>query len=403
MRICITITFLLTGLLHCELPWLRVGIGGSVIGQRYSILEQDTITLTSEGKFLLDGNYNLTLGAHKLLGEFSSDIGDKSIWSHIRAKWKFALGTFDIEGSEIVEGRIPYEDVSDIVGYGRHRFNLCFSQHFGERKLSARVWMESKQYKDKSDYYYNYDLLRSKISYQLPLFGGDCNLSWSYSFRNVPDSASANYDRKQLQLSVSKLWQSGHWGEFWIEYDREHFPSETEIGSYYGLWTTSQLSIVFRKLMLELALETDIRNYDVQNDIFFNYKWFKLEATIGTDWNSWNFSAGPAATTQITANEYPGEAYADVGLKLSANCLNYTDFWMFITVEPGRRIFFSAQDAELTFSDYNFVDITFLGSIALWKTIRADASASYLPEWHTKPGDDITTSYFSLAIRYEFY
>ena len=397
------IVFLVVSLGFCELPCLRVGVGGSFISQRYNILEEDTTALTSEGKFLLDGNYEKKYGSHTLRGEISTDIGDKSTWTQLVARWNFASQLFEIEGSEIIEGRFSYQNDESIVGYGKHRFNLKLSQDFGARKISARLWVEGKRYENTSSYYYNYDLLRSKISYSFTFLGADGEAGWCYSYRSVPDSADANYDRRQIQMSLSKLWTGGNFGEVWFEYDRKHFPSETELGSYASMWTTSQLSLSFPGVMVEPSIEIESRNYDVQDEVYFNYFWLKTTLVAGTDWGMWNFSAGPLFSMQSAAEEYAMENYTDWGAEISINCFNYNKFWLFLTVEPGKRFYQSAPDTGISFSDYNFVDFSAVSSVWILKNIRADLSASYFPEWHTTPEDDISTSYISLSLRYEFY
>ncbi len=405
MRNWIGIIFLLFSLAFCELPWLRVGLGGSFISQRYTLLEDDTTSLTSEGKFLLDGNYEKKLGSHIFRGEISSDIGDKSTWAQLLARWQFASQLFEIESSELVEGRVAYSGDDDVVGYGKHRFNLRLSQNFGDKKLSARLWAEGKRYEETSSYYYNYDLLRSKISYRFGLFGADDEIAWSYSYRSVPDSADANYDRRQIQLSASKLWNDGNFGETWLEYDRKHFPSESEIGSYSAIWSTSQLSLLLSRSgwMLEPSLELENRNYDTQDDVFFDYLWLKSAVAAGKDFGMWNFSAGPLFSTQSANDEEPLESYTDWGAEISVNYFDYNKFWLFLSVEPGKRFYKSIPDTGIAFSNYNFVDLSLISSVWLIKNIRADVSASYFPEWHTTPHDDIATSYISVSLRYEFY
>ena len=381
---------------------LRVGFGGSMVGQKYSILEQDTISITTEPKILADGSYSFDLKSHKFSSEFSSDIGGESFWGNIRLKWKYKIGEFRTEMSEIIEGRAPYSKDNDIVGYFKHRFSLELGQKMDLKKLSARVWVEGKNYSQIGEFYYDYDLLRSRLSYEFPLLEGDGNISWNYSFRSVPDSADANYDRRQLELSYAKLWKAGHFSDLLIGYDRKHFPSEDESGSYSSLYFWSNQSILLGGIFIEPKIDFEKRVYDTEDDIFFDYTYLELEPMVQRDFDSWRLGVGPIYSSQWAKSQYAGESFNEFGIGVSANHLNYGVFWLFADIDFGKRFYSDVPDTESFLSDYLFVDVSGMVSVWFAKKIRADLSVSYSPEWHTRKGDNIQTSYISLEVRYEF-
>jgi len=401
------ITFLIplsciTACLFAASASLRVGLGGSIVEQNYSILEQDTISITTEPKILADGGYTLTSGNQKLTGDFSTDIGENSTWALIALSSKYTTGNFKTDLSEIIEGRIPYAPDGDIVGYTKHRFNLGMQQKFEKQKLSARLWVEGKKFSDIKFFYYNYDLLRSRLSYDFPVFSADCQVSWSYSFRSVQDSADANYDRRQLDMSMAKLWEQGHFGEFILAYDRRHFPSETERGSYSAIYLWNSVSFIIDPLFVSPALELEKRSFNTEDDIYFSYNWLDSEIMTEKDFGQWRFGAGPKVTRQKANIEYIGESFWELALKISANHLNYGKFWLFSDVSIGNRFYKDVPDTVDLYSNFAFVDISTMVSFWFAQSLRADITATYTPEWHARKRDDIETSYISFAVRYEF-
>jgi len=380
---------------------LRIGFGGSMVGQKYSIFEQDTVSITTESKILADGSYSIDLKSHKISGEFSSDIGDASFWGNTKLKWKYTLGEFNTEMSEIVEGRAPYKKNTDVVGYLKHRFNLNLAQKIDLKKISARLWVEGKSHSQVGEFYYDYDLLRSRLYYEFPIFDGDGGISWSYSFRSVPDSADANYDRRQLELSYAKLWKAGHFSDFVTGYDRRHFPSEDEHGSYSSFYFWSNQSILLGKIFIESKIDFEKRLYDNEDDIFFDYTYLEIEPSIVKNFGRWRLGTGPLYSARWAKSEYTGETFDELGIDISINHLDYGVFWLFADIDFGKRFYSDIPDTELFFSNYLFVDVS--GMLSVWFTqrIRADLSVAYSPEWHMRKDDNIQTSYISLAVRYE--
>ncbi len=387
----------------CQTPWLRVGIGGSLVGQNYSLLERDTLALTPEGKLMLDGWRGWSTAAGSLRTDAKADVGNESVWAQAKGEWRIEVGKLEIKTAELVEGRVPYDEDSDITGYGKHRFNLKLSQKTGRGELVVELWVEGKRYAQTTSYNYNYNLLRSSVSYFFPLSGWDCEIGWDFSHRSVPDSASANYDRRRLSLISSKLWESGTYAELWLELDREHFPSETQEGSYLSVWLGGQASLLLGGVCVEPSCELERRGYDVQTDTYFDYTWLSGSVLLGKDIGGWHIAAGPSASLQKADPQYVGETFADVGLKLSTDCIRYGKFWIFATLEPGRRFYSNTADTVANFSNYAFCDLSVTAAVWIKKHLRADLSASYLPEWHRVERDDIAVSYLSLAVRYEFY
>ncbi len=383
---------------------LKVGLGGSIVGQKYSILEKDTTSLTSEPKILADGDYSILLGSHKLEGQFSSDVGNKSLWGNFRLQWRYDISQFTTEISEVVEGRLPYTDYHDVVGYFKHRFNLYLQQKLNTGKISTRLWVEGKNYENTGEFYYNYDLLRSKVEYDFRLFQGNVALLWTYSFRSVPDSAQANYDRRELQFSFSKLWKNANFTDFIIAYDRKNFPSEDRRGSYSSYYLYSNFSFPISNIFLNSQMDIENRNYDTEDEIYFDYFWLEFIPSIENEFGLWQAEIGPRYAIQYADEQFIGGTYNEIGLKFSLSNLDYGKFWLFLDITPGKRFysFATAQDTSILYSDYMFVDISAMTSIWFTSSIRGDLSIIYSPEWHNRPSDDIQTSYFSFHIRYEF-
>ncbi len=381
---------------------LAVGAGFSAVGQRYYLLEQDTSALTTEPAVLFDGDYSRQTGKHKITADISGNIGTQSSWFNLGGRWKLSAGKISIQTGEKLETRFTYLSGEDIPEYFKHRFSLKLEQKSKSSAINARLWVENKKFLQQSEFCYDYSLLKSEVKYKLSTRQWNYTFGWTYSFRNVPDSADANYDRTQVDLSASQIDESGKMWDINLEYDSKNFPSEDRRGSYTAFYLTSDNSIPIRTIFFDFSFDGEVRNYAVEDEIYYDYALLSVKSRLQGDVDEFSIGAGPLFTIQHCPQNYDGTSFTEAGISLTGNFLNYKEIWFTAEINVGKRFYHSLPDSTF-FSDYIFVDLTTMLSIWFARRWRADLSAFYSPQWHQRTTDDVRTSYVLLTVKYEVF
>ncbi|MCD6530873.1 hypothetical protein J7K99_00330 [bacterium] len=382
---------------------LSVGASFSAVGQRYYILEQDTSSLSSEPAATFESAYKMERGIHDLLGEISGEIGTRSLWTLIGGRWNFSIGQFSTEISEKIEARAPYSKNSDVVGYAKHKFYLKLLQKINKNSISAKIWVENKNFSNTGEFYYDYDLLRSEIKYKFCVKKWNCYAAWRYSFRSVPDSADANYDRRQIEISGNYLGPAGQIFSAALAYDSRYFPSADHRGSYsaFSLWGDG--SVPLGTFFADISIDAERRDYTTEDEVYYDYLYLSTEGKIEKDISKLRIGAGPIVSIQSAKPQFEGASFTETGITMSANYLNYEKLWLMCDISSGKRFYSNLPDTGSFFSDYVFVDLSVMLSLWLGKRWRAELSAFYSPQWHRRNTDDIRTSYISMSVVYDVF
>lgn len=377
-----------------------VGAGGSFIQQEYVLFEQDTSSLTSEGKFVGNLQYKIKGENWRFTQRGDISIGTKTFWmkEKLSGKW------FRSYGNEQLELRLPYDSGSS--GYFKHKLYLTPKVGIADDwSIKGDVQQESKLY-TKGSYSPSYHLARLGISTEYsPSFSNALSFGYQFTSRFVPDSIEADYSGHRIDAKWTYYPATGGevyaYGEF-ITRRYPHYPDKEN--DYHEVYVDLEPQIaIVSKIFFVPTYELELYRFAEPTLIDFDYTHHTFSFGVKGELSySAQLSTSVKFLTASADTAIDGETYSELSFPLEFELFKSRKVWLSATEEPGWRFYEGENDSLSFYSNYFFNDVSLIGNLYITKKIKLSVVGSYSPEWHKVSSDDFKMSYISATVRYLF-
>ena len=328
--------------------------------------------------------------------------GTETFWGRTKGTHKWTgPSNLKLQTDLALDYRQPYK-IEGIPGYYKGVTNFRARKKWDEARGSARISFEDKQFTSKSSYSYDYSLTRARFDFGFPFIAERDELSFGYqfAFRYAPDTIKANYQRNNFYVS----WDYFEGGNFWrmdFEAERRIYNKGDLSGNHWRMYWDIAPKI---DLTLEPGLFAESYRYDVASSVYPNRD--EISLTAGAEWAFSPYiyaSVGPKYLVSW-ANLSQSDNYREYSIEMAFDWLRYRKIWIDLIVEPGSREYTEEIPEEYAYySNFGFVEFSLISSYWFTQRLRIDLTGIYSPEWHKVDEDDITTLYFSVNLKYDFF
>jgi len=384
---------------------LTAGTGFSRLEQRFVLFEQDTISASNEGKFFIEGSTGKQYGNNKLKANAMLSAGTETFWGRTKGAWDWTgPNNLKLSSDLAFDVRQPY-DTEDMPGYFKVAANSRIRKRWSDANGSVLVSFEDKKYTSESSYSYDYSLSRVRFDFGFPFIAekDEFSVGYQFAFRYAPDTTGANYQRNNFYLG----WQyftGGHYYRADFEAERRVYNRGDLSGNHWRMfWDIDPRIALSDRLTLAPRFTAESYRYDLASSVYPNRDEYSLKA--GAEWAFSPYlycGLGPKFMLS-KANLTESDNYNEYSLELSADWLKYRKIWVDFTLEPGVRSYSEEPAEEFSYySNYAFVELNTMVSWWIKPRLRVDLIAMFSPEWHNDNEDDITTTYLSANLKYDF-
>lgn len=249
---------------------------------------------------------------------------------------------------------------------------------------------------------------------------GDLARSWRLggfvASRSYPDSSAI--DRETAALEATWEQTAGR-GDLWLFHrsERREVADPDARPSAWSHWSEGRTAVPAGAGAVVAALTSEVWRYDHESGAYFDswrldgeagYRWGDL---LGVQWQ------GLLTVEHLAAGDSP-ETYTQVGLRGSLESYA-APFSGVVALEFGRRWYrdpgavdladladpadplddpLLIDDLVLAYSDFDYLEIWVMASLAVSDHLSLDVTASYEPESHTEQDDDIALGYGSVRL-----
>ncbi|MBN1756166.1 hypothetical protein JW877_08150 [bacterium] len=386
---------------------IETGAKYNAILQKSAYFEEDTLSVISEYMLFFKPEYDYRSDKHRFTGSPYLSIGSKSLKGKLETLYKYKSDKLYWYLREDIEGRLYHTAGESGKNYLKNYLKGSIDYYIGKWSLISMLSMESKKYQENESYRLDYHLGKLELGTSVNITDNDqLELTYQYGHREVPDSHEVGYDKHIVDLYWERWWGFGNYLTMLLEYESRNYfqpDEEDDYSSFYG--QSSGMFYLGSLFSITTEYEYNFRHYAIKNYIHSDY--YKHTLKGGPQFQispRTKIGTAPEITFSHSDSATFGDSYTDLGVELSLDILKHKQIWVNMTMKPGYRWYDirSEDDPYGLYSDYFFTEAMLLFNWWFHQNLKLTVMGTYYPEWHDQDQDNITTSYISTKVEYEF-
>ncbi|MBN2541404.1 hypothetical protein JXI42_00905 [bacterium] len=383
----------------------ETGLKYNVVLQKSGYFEADTFSSTTEYMYYFSPEYEAEFGNNKITSTSLVSAGSKTLRGQLELEYEYKSDLIKWELSDRIDGRLYHTAGESDRTYGKNYLKSYFKLYKGKYEIGNTVWLESKRYKVLDDYRYNYDLAKVELSVSRELGeNNELKLSYQYGSRSVQDSSEANYNKHIGRLFWESWFGLGNFVTFDLEVEGRDYLSPGEEDDYNNIYAVYN-GTYYVGLVTSIYSEYEFESRDYEGESFVHSDYYVHSINAGPQFQvSTPLRLGFAPQVEYANSDSAafGDAYTELGIELQFDYMKYKKIWVNLVYKPGYRWYNIEDDIYEMYSNYSFHEIMLLFDWWFFKNTRLNITATYYPESHENDEDDMTTSYISAKVEYEF-
>lgn len=254
---------------------------------------------------------------------------------------------------------------------------------------------------------YEYDEDRGDLAATLAV-----RRSWDFSFdfelgaggRVAPDTTAISYERAftagTLSWAVGDRWRT----DLYLASERRVYEDRTVRSPYWDLLLEPRLAwdvTSLWRLTVDAAMEW--LAYDTSSEVYFDLWTGRVGLLARRSLGAVELGLEPR-WSWLVSPEPVEDRFGQPGLVFRLDWFGTGRFWVSLTEEIGWRNYTErAGESDLDlYSDYWFLRTTFLGSVAMARSVSLDVFLSDEPETHRRADDDARLTLVTVSLRWAY-
>lgn len=393
-------------------------LGYDNISEKYYLVHFDTLGIPSESlETLKKATEEINEKKVSLKFDLNKDFAHNSKFSINTSLSLSNLYLRDILTIEWDKGWFSIDDLAELritqdqnqtdyqEDYITNSLNVGLKANFSpDFSFKIKNSSELANYEKRGLYVYDYYL--NKTSFELEKRSpsdGYFNLSYQFSKRFVPDSSSINYDRHRFDFILDKYFGWKFLLQMENELERKRFKKPEGMDNFWDHRFAVDMSYDLKsRIKLGLKNEFELLNYDLEDEINFNY--FENKLTPGLEYevvDGIKLKGEPEWEVFFAQdNVYQQYDYHQLSLNISLDVSKSTKLWLSLEDTFGRRDYKS--DINLFYNDYYLNQVSLFLDGELGSHLGFNLMLSIDSEWHKSEEDNLTVSLFISELTYSF-
>jgi hypothetical protein len=381
-------------------------IGFDSFSERYSVVEEDTVTNTIDFNTRVNIRYlsgSLFDDYFQIQAQARTGNNGYESFAQLKCARDSRKHRFGLEAG--VTGMTFWENTSYSYpnDYARYNGTLFYTRRFGDfSSFGVSEYLERMDFERRNEFDYDYTRYTTAVNVDLmspsltSIHGGI-----SAGIKSIPDSTEIAYTsyagafefRRDFGLHQSVLIS--------LLGERRVFAHKPARSPYWSVVSRVEATPLVRGwfgITVENTLESF--RYDSYSSVYFDYIENKT-AVLFMYYRSYGFEAGIGPLYAFLASDQSqDDRYDEVGGKAAVELLKSNRLWLSADFEFGQRTYdyYQEHPEDAIFSDYFFSRFSVFANWKLTGGIGLNGFLSHEPRNYRRAGDDTSTTLFSINI-----
>jgi hypothetical protein len=397
---------------------LRADLSFSSFGERFSIVEKDSLEVSNELQLGLTLRWSGRLAGGLFEGENRLASSQNSANNTLRFAYRRDLLRslrLRVTNETAARDYLPGSDFTYSNDYLRERLVLDLEDELARRvSLGLRGELDATFFRERSEFDYDFTRGDAGLRFEVDLgLAGFLRAGLDYGRQRVPDSTAIDYRRWRPALELFHVFGRSSRVSLEVFSERRSYDDPAVRPDFWrhDARADARLDLV-PGWSLAARSELELERYQSPDPVYFNS--LRTRGGIGVERR-----VGTGATlglvpyvTVLTSDSEPAEEYRQISAEVTLEVLGLESLWLDGKYELGTRDYRkdTAGDGEaLTFLDDSAVYSDFLfHHVSLFCTYEASPRwslslfGSYEPENHDREVDDVAAALLTLEASYRF-